>query len=82
MTHISDQVTSLCDQLFKIYNKAVLTKKELATIMSVSISYIDKSLARGYGVPNYIKLGSASNGKVVFNIVDVANYLSCTTKMG
>ncbi len=48
--------------------------------MGVSTSYIAKSLARGYGVPNYKKLGTASNSKVVFNIFNIADFLSNSTK--
>jgi len=77
-----DKIKTLREELFKRYNKLVLNKRELAQEMGVSLSFIDKSLARGYGIPNYIKLGHASNGKVMFNMVDVANYLSSTMKMG
>jgi len=77
-----DQIKTLRDELFKRYKKLVLNKRELAQEMGVSVSFIDKSLARGYGIPNYIKLGHASNGMIMFNVVDVANYLSCTLKMG
>ncbi|QOY55330.1 hypothetical protein HUE87_03580 [Candidatus Sulfurimonas marisnigri] len=76
-----ESINTLCKKLFQFYNKVALTKQELAQVLGVSISYIDKSLARGYGVPNYKKLGTASNSKVIFNINDIAHYLSDTTKM-
>lgn len=77
-----DHIKTLRDELFKRYNKLVLNKRELSKEMGISVSFIDKSISRGYGIPNYIKLGSASNSKVVFNMVDVAAYLSHTIKMG
>ena len=62
------------------YNKATLTKKELANEFTVSVSTIDLYISKGVGVPNYKKLGTAKNAKVIFNIIDVAEYLSQTIK--
>ena len=78
---LSEQASALAEQLFKFYNKVIFTKLDLSKLMDVSLSYIDKSLARGYGVPSYKRLGNSQNSKVVFNINDVAEYLSDTTKM-
>ena len=62
------------------YNKATLTKKELANEFTVSTSTIDLYISKGVGVPNYKKLGTAKNAKVIFNIIDVAEYLTHTIK--
>ena len=62
------------------YNKATLTKKELANEFTVSTSTIDLYISKGIGIPNYKKLGTAKNAKVVFNIIDVAEYQSQTIK--
>ena len=62
------------------YNKATLTKKELANEFTVSVSTIDLYISKGVGVPNYKKLGTAKNAKVIFNIIDVAEYLTHTIK--
>lgn len=62
------------------YNKATLTKKELANEFTVSTSTIDLYISKGIGIPNYKKLGTAKNAKVIFNIIDVAEYLSQTIK--
>jgi hypothetical protein len=62
------------------YNKATLTKKELAKEFTVSTSTIDLYISKGIGIPNYKKLGTAKNAKVVFNIIDVAEYLTQTIK--
>jgi len=81
MPYDNDDASLLREELFRCYKKSIFNKKELAVIMNVSLSYIDKSIARGYGTPHYKKLGVSSNSKVVFNIVDIANYFSNTTKM-
>ncbi|RUM45484.1 MAG: hypothetical protein DSY46_02855 [Hydrogenimonas sp.] len=62
------------------YNKAVISKKELARELGVSLSTIDNYIARGYGIPNYKKLGTAHNARVVFSLIDVANFLAETIK--
>ena len=62
------------------YNKAVIGKKELAKELGVSLSTIDNYIHRGFGIPPYKKLGTAHNARVVFNLVDVANFLAQTTK--
>ena len=82
MTQISEQdsTMTLVEQLFKLYNKVVFSKENLAKLMDVSLSYISKSIARGYGIPNYKRLGHKQNSKVIFNINDVAEFLADTTK--
>ncbi|WP_281951396.1 helix-turn-helix transcriptional regulator [Nitrosophilus kaiyonis] len=62
------------------YGRTVIGKKELAKELGVSISTIDNYISRGYGIPPYKKLGAAHNARVIFNIVDVANFLSQTIK--
>lgn len=62
------------------YNKATMSKTEMAQELGISYSTIDNYIARGYGLPNYKKLGNAKNAKVVFNIIDVAEFLSQTIK--
>lgn len=62
------------------YNKSTLSKKEMATELGISYSTIDGYISKGYGIPNYKKLGTAKNAKVVFNIIDVSEFLSQTIK--
>ena len=63
------------------YKKATLSKKEMAKELGVSTSTIDVYMKNGFGVPNYKKLGKAKNAKVIFNIVDVAEFLAQTVKV-
>ena len=62
------------------YNKSTINKKEIANEFGVSTSTIDLYISKGVGIPNYKKLGIAKNSKVVFNIIDVAEFLSQTIK--
>ena len=62
------------------YNKSTLSKREMAHELGISYSTIDGYIAKGYGICNYKKLGTAKNAKVVFNIIDVAEFLSQTIK--
>ncbi len=62
------------------YKKSTLSKREMAHELGISYSTIDGYIAKGYGIPNYKKLGKAKNAKVVFNIIDVAKFLSETIK--
>ena len=63
------------------YKKATLTKQELAIELGVSTSTIDLYISKGIGLPNYKKLGTAKNARVVFNIIDVAEFLTDTIKV-
>ncbi len=63
------------------YNKATINKKELANEFGVCLATIDLYMQKGMGIPNYKKLGSSKNAKVVFSIIDVAEYLSQTIKV-
>jgi len=76
-----DSTNDLVKQLFKLYNKVVFTRLDLAKLMDVSVSYIAKSITRGYGIPNYKRLGPKQNSKIIFNIQDVAQFLNDTTKV-
>ena len=60
------------------YNKATLTKKELANELGMSVSSINTYICKGEGIPEYIKVGNAKNGKVLFPVVNVVDYLSNT----
>jgi len=67
---------STYDYLTKKYNRTVIGKKELVAEMGISLSTLDLYISRGIGVPRYKKLGNRSNSRVVFNIVDVAEFLN------
>lgn len=72
---------SILNDLQARYNKLTLTKKELAHELNISVSSINNYISRGYGIPDYVKIGSAKNGTVLFNLHSIAEYLSATIKV-
>jgi len=62
------------------YKRATIGKKELATELGISPSTVDLYISKGMGIPPYRKLGTARNAKVVFTIIDLADYLTQTIK--
>ena len=58
-----------------------LTKKELAEVLKVSVSSINNYIVKGEGIPEYTKVGTGKNGKVLFPVVNVADYLSNTVSV-
>jgi len=59
--------------------RPLIDKKQYAEIMGIKASTVDKYVSLGYGCPNYKKLGSAKNAKVLFSLRDVAEYLAAQT---
>lgn len=74
------QKERLYEYLLKKYQRAVISKVEMANELGISSSTLDLYIAKGTGLPNYKKLGKAKNAKVVFNLLDVANFLTKTIK--
>lgn len=70
----------LYEYLLKKYKRAVISKLEMASELGISSSTLDLYIAKGTGLPNYKKLGKAKNAKVVFNLLDVADFLTKTIK--
>ncbi|QOY55899.1 hypothetical protein HUE87_09040 [Candidatus Sulfurimonas marisnigri] len=62
------------------YLGATVNKKQIAMELGVSVSTVDLYISKNMGIPNYKKLGTAKNAKVVFTIIDLAEFLSNTIK--
>jgi len=77
---MNEQVQLIYNDLKSRYKKSSLSKKQMAYELGISYSSIDNYISKGYGIPNYKKLGIAKNAKVIFNIIDVAKFLSETIK--
>lgn len=56
-----------------------VNKKQYADIAGCSTSAVDNYIAKGYGVPNYRKIGHQRNARVLFSLRDVAEYLAAQT---
>ena len=70
----------------QIYNDLIdrgygahLSKREYANLIGCSLSCVDNYIAKGYGVPNYRKIGHQKNARVLFSLRDVAEYLAAQT---
>lgn len=70
----------LYQYLLKKFGRSVISKKELSLEMDISESTVDLYISKGTGIPNYKKLGNAKNAKVIFNLLDVADFLNSTIK--
>jgi predicted DNA-binding transcriptional regulator AlpA len=77
---VNSQREKLYEYLQTKYKRVVLSRSEMAKELGISNSTLDLYIAKGTGLPNYRKLGKAKNAKVVFNLIDVADFLSQTIK--
>ena len=62
------------------YDRATLTKSEVADELGVSISTINKWITSGEVLPSPIKLGKAKNATVRFRVKDIEELLNQNTK--
>ncbi len=72
---------AIYNSLRERYQKETISKKETAKEIGVGLSTISRMMAEGIGIPNYKKIGSAKNSRVVFPIVDVAEFLADTIEV-
>ena len=63
------------DYLLDKYKKLGLTRKETATELGISLSFLDKLLREGTGLPTYRKIGNSQKPRIVFPIDSIANYM-------
>jgi len=75
----SEESTAIYSELVSQGYSLFINKKDYAEIVGCSVSSVDNYICNGYGCPDYKKLGNAKNAKVLFSLIDVANYLSGTT---
>lgn len=69
------------ERLLTQYKKSVLDKKELSQELGISVSTINNYIAKGAGIPEYIKIGIGINSRVLFPIENVVAYMSNTIKI-
>ncbi|WP_229855114.1 hypothetical protein [Candidatus Sulfurimonas marisnigri] len=74
------QAVLIYQDLKSRYLGATVNKKQIAMELGVSVSTVDLYISKNMGIPNYKKLGTAKNAKVVFTIIDLAEFLSNTIK--
>jgi len=77
---IETQQDKIYQELRKKYKRMTISKSEMSSELGISNSTLDLYIAKGIGSPNYKKLGTAKNAKVIFNLLDVAEFLANTIK--
>lgn len=77
MTNISQIIRN---DLLSKYGKSTISKIELANEMGIGLSTLNKYLSEGIGLPEYKKVGTSKNSRVLFPIQAVAEFLADTTK--
>ena len=77
---MNSKIELLTQTLVTKYGKTTITKKELCLEFGIGLSTLNQYMKDGIQIPNYKKIGTASNAKVLFNVIDVAEYLSETIK--
>ncbi len=75
----SDEAVTIYSELLSQGYSLLINKKEYAAITRCSTSSVDNFIKKGYGCPDYKKLGDAKNAKVLFSLIDISNYLASTT---
>ncbi|PHS59181.1 MAG: hypothetical protein COB17_01275 [Sulfurimonas sp.] len=74
------QEDKIYEELRKKYKRMTISKSEMSNELGISNSTLDLYIAKGIGLPNYKKLGTAKNAKVIFNLLDVSEFLANTIK--
>lgn len=67
------------DYLLGKHSKLGLTRKETAKELGISLSFLDKLLREGTGLPIYKKIGKSQKPRIVFPIDSVAGFMTITT---
>ena len=72
-----DNTNKIIDMLEKKYKTFLLTKVQLAEILSLSVSGINNLLSKNSdNLPEHIKMGVGAKSSIRFSIISIANYLS------
>ncbi len=73
---------SLYNQLKDDGYNTLISKKEYLEITGISKSTLDLNISDKRNIPPYTKLGDPIKGRVMFNLMDVCDFIcSCTVKV-
>jgi len=76
---INEEAEAFYSQLKADGYPLLISKKQYAHIARCSISTVDNQIKQGFGLPSYKKMGTAKNSKVLFSLIDIANFFSSQT---
>lgn len=68
------------DYLINKYGKLGLTRQETADELGISLSFLDKLLREGVGLPNYKKIGKSQKPRVVFPVDSIVEFMILNSK--
>ena len=63
------------DYLLNKHGKLGLSRQETAQEIGISLSFLDKLLREGIGLPNYRKIGKSKKPRIVFPIDAIASFM-------
>ncbi|AXK49670.1 hypothetical protein CRU87_08910 [Aliarcobacter trophiarum LMG 25534] len=63
------------DYLLNKYGRLGISRQETADEIGISLSFLDKLLKEGIGLPNYRKIGKSKKPRIVFPIDSVASFM-------
>ena len=63
------------DYLLNKYCKLGLTRLETAIELGISLSFLDKLLREGIGLPAYRKIGKSQKPRIVFPVDSIAEFM-------
>lgn len=64
------------DLLFKKFEKTQLNRKEMASVLEVSLSSLDKLISNNNLPIRYQRIGNSQKARYVFPLIEVANFLA------
>jgi len=57
------------------HKKLGLSRQETADELGISLSFLDKLLKEGIGLPNYRKIGKSQKPRIIFPIDAIASFM-------
>ena len=63
------------DYLLNKYGRLGISRQETAYELGISLSFLDKLLKEGIGLPNYKKIGKSQKPRIVFPVDAIASYM-------
>ena len=57
------------------YSTLGLTRENLATELTCSVSTIDRLLKEGRGLPSYMRIGEGKRARIIFPVAEVAKFM-------
>ena len=73
---MNDKVLLIYEFLYSRHQKSTLTINDFAEEENVCYQSISIKIKEGNGIPNYIRIGTSNNSKILFNLFDTALFIA------